>query len=127
MANKIHPVRQLLIMLENSAEKTLFQRGEKTCSAKQCIADIAACQQKLSSSHQRWALCFDDHYTFFVALFAVLSKELEPVLLPNNQPGSLQNLKSEYDAILTVISFIAKNNEKKCIFLENIENVNTDN
>ncbi len=127
MVNKIHSIKQLLMMLENSAEKTIFQCGKKTYSAKQCMSDIAACQQKLSSDYQRWVLCFNDHYTFFVALFAVLSKKLEPVLLPNNQPGSLQNLKSEYDAILTDIPFVAEKSEKKCIFLKNIENANIDN
>ncbi|EKD91938.1 MAG: acyl-CoA synthetase [uncultured bacterium] len=114
-------------MLESSSAIAIFQRGNQRYLAKQCIADIAALQQKIPSGYQRWALCFKDHYTFFVALLAVLSKKLEPVLLPNNQPGSLRSLKSEYDAMLTDISFVSDQSEKKCIFLECIENDNINN
>ena len=116
MKNKIYHVKQLLTMLESSSAIAIFQRGNQRYLAKQCIADIAALQQKIPSGYQRWALCFKDHYTFFVALLAVLSKKLEPVLLPNNQPGSLRSLKSEYDAMLTDISFVSDQSEKKCIF-----------
>lgn len=58
-------------------------------------------QEIPATEHKRWALCFKDSAQFTTALLAVLSNNREPILLPNNQPGTLKALADEYDAILT--------------------------
>lgn len=57
--------------------------------------------QLFRTDHQQIALCFDDSLRFIIALFATLTAGRTPVLLPNNQLGTINEFKSTYDAILT--------------------------
>lgn len=65
----------------------------------QAIASLAASLQ--TTQQQRWALCFNDSYRFIITLLAVLVAQKQPVILPNNQLGTLLALQNEYDAILS--------------------------
>ncbi|MBC8413053.1 acyl-CoA synthetase [bacterium] len=47
-----------------------------------------------------WAIACNDSYWFAVCLFAVLNSNCKPVLLPNNQEGTLNQHSSDYDSII---------------------------
>jgi acyl-coenzyme A synthetase/AMP-(fatty) acid ligase len=50
---------------------------------------------------QRWALCYKNSYQFLVAVLAVLACDYEPILLPNNHAGTLQQFATAFEAILS--------------------------
>ena len=111
-------VERLIPLLKKSPEAVLFQHLETSYQAKACLSDIAHIQKKLLPGKQRYALCFSNHYTFTVALLAVLTSHLDPVLLPNNQQGCLQELSSAYDVILTDMDSVFMQKQHSCIFIK---------
>lgn len=85
-----------------NVEVPVFIRAKGAVYLPQFERDIAVLALTLQNNpQQRWALCFNDSYRFTVALFAVLATHKQPVLLPNNQSGTLAVLQNEYDAILS--------------------------
>ncbi|WP_108652853.1 AMP-binding protein [Dongshaea marina] len=46
---------------------------------------------------QLWLLNLEDSYLFCLALFACLHAQKTPVMLPNNQPGTLQQYRDHYE------------------------------
>lgn len=127
MNNKLCSLHQLFFILEKSPTVIIFQKDKKEYSARQFFADVIALQHQIPKSNQHWALCFQDHYLFAVALFAVLYKNCVPVLLPNHQPSCLENLALHYDAILTDIATIKNNTEKKYICIDDIKHIDVEN
>jgi acyl-CoA synthetase (AMP-forming)/AMP-acid ligase II len=80
---------------------------------KAAIFDLA--HQLKRQRDQSYALWFEKPTNFLVALFAVIESSKIPVLLPNNQEGTLERLKDTYDQRLdpTVVSeSLAKVSEK---------------
>lgn len=56
------------------------------------------------------ALCFDDSWYFFNALMACLACNKQPLLLPNNLPGTLAQLQDQFDLVLTDIDSLEARN-----------------
>lgn len=102
-----------------SKEKIIFKSGSREISWQQFLVDVDVLSTALSSSsatatyqhrhsHQhapippalRWALCCKDAYLFTVSLYATLNSKGCPVLLPNNNSGTIKLLQNEFDAIL---------------------------
>ncbi|MGV0086799.1 AMP-binding protein [Rahnella aceris] len=54
-----------------------------------------------ATSHTRWALCFEDNYSFAVALLAVLYSGNTPVLPGHFRPAVLAEQRDEFDALIT--------------------------
>ncbi len=103
----MHTLFSCIKNIQNSKSSTIFRDGEYYISAAKFIADIKKLSAKLhASQHQRWALCYQNSYLFTVALFAALCNKRLPILLPNNQPGTLELLHEEFDGILTDIPTI---------------------
>lgn len=81
-------------------------RNSDVIAADSFMALVSGLANKVQDMPQRLALCFNDSYLFAAAVFACLSSEKSVVILPNNQSGVLEKLKSEYDAVLTEESFL---------------------
>lgn len=94
---------QLMEMLTHSPLRIIFQQREHSYSAKHCLAAIFEFQQHIPPFQQRVALCYENTYVFTIALLAVLASGLEPILLPNNKPGTLLSFAAEYDTVFTDI------------------------
>ena len=98
----MNPVEVYLKNTLTPSSKTAFQHKKERIKKQTFLAEVASLQIKiLATSQQRWALCYQDSYQFSVALFAVLSSQKTPTLLPNNQRGTVVNFAESYDAILT--------------------------
>lgn len=92
---------QNLLTGTGSKEKIIFKNGAQEITWGEFLTDIAALTATLSTTpHQRWALCYTDAYLFTVSLLAVLKSKGCPVLLPNNNPGTIKLLQKEFDALL---------------------------
>jgi acyl-coenzyme A synthetase/AMP-(fatty) acid ligase len=65
-------------------------------------ADIAYNAERLRAHHiQRAALLCEDGYWFMVGLLALLQIGAAVILPPNEQPGTLRELQSEFDVLVT--------------------------
>ncbi len=63
---------------------------------------VAALVQRLAAAPQsRWALCFDDHYLFLVALLACLHAGKRPVIPGHSRLAQLQEQASLFDGLLS--------------------------
>lgn len=67
---------------------------------------LSSYQQIKTFPQERLALCFENSYKFCITLLAVLAANKQPILLPNNQSGTLQQFSCDYDAILSDIPTI---------------------
>jgi acyl-coenzyme A synthetase/AMP-(fatty) acid ligase len=86
---------------KNNKHKINFYIHNKPISNEHLVNDIHKVKSNLSFlSWQKVALCFQDSYLFTVSLFACLLSNVIPILLPNNQPGTIQSLGDEFDGIL---------------------------
>ena len=93
---------QNLFIGSGQKEKIAFNNAGLDISLDKFLADVNTLIAKLSATPcQRWALCYKDNYLFTVALFAVLLSKNSPILLPNNQSGTLEIFKEEFDAVLS--------------------------
>ncbi len=83
--------------------KQAFCVGDRKINKCDFVKEVALFQQQCiqNTSHQKWALCYQNGYQFAVALFAVLSSGRTPVLLPNNQKGTITSLSKEYDVCVS--------------------------
>ncbi len=118
----MNPVELYLKDLLSPCNKTAFQHESKSISKQKFLADVASLQINiLATSHQRWALCYQNSYQFSVALFAVLTSQRIPILLSNNQAGTVANFVKSYDAILTDFPHLTQTcfpeilDEKPCV------------
>ena len=94
----------LIGALKNETSAVLFAINGVEISSQQFLSEVKTLASKLESSpKQRWALCYRDSYLFAVALFALLMGNKQSVLLPNHQPGTLQDFNHEFDAMLSDI------------------------
>jgi uncharacterized membrane protein/acyl-CoA synthetase (AMP-forming)/AMP-acid ligase II len=97
-----HKALNLCAVISTLHNQTVFISQRVPVSAHRFSDNIHAITTHINNTpHQRWALCYTDTVQFSAALFAVLACGREPVLLPNNLPGTLKNFKAEYDAVLT--------------------------
>ncbi|WP_229921083.1 AMP-binding protein [Rahnella victoriana] len=60
-----------------------------------------------AAPHSRWALCLEDHYSFAVALLAVLYSGKTPVLPGHFRPAVLAEQRDEFDALITDLPLLA--------------------
>lgn len=98
----MHSILSLLKDLQQAETKSLFTSDGNEVSARQFLSDIKSLSAQLAvSKNQRWALCYHNSYLFIVALFAVLHARQIPVLLPNNQKGTIQAFLHEFDGVLS--------------------------
>jgi acyl-coenzyme A synthetase/AMP-(fatty) acid ligase len=92
---------QNLFIGNTPKEKIIFKNAGQDICCEKFISDINALTASLiKEPARRWALCYQDSYLFTVALFAVLNSGGIPILLPNNQPGTLELLQTEFDGVL---------------------------
>ena len=73
-------------------------------SRNQFLLEVEVLAAKISKKEgHRWALCYQNSYKFSVALLAVLCNKKTPILLPNNQLGTVQSFSKSYDDIMSDI------------------------
>lgn len=92
----------LLETLAANPERELFRNHDKLITAAEFVAAVETTARKIATTKkQKWALCYQDTYQFAIMLLAVLHSGNQPILLPNNQSGTLEMFADEYDAVLT--------------------------
>ncbi|MBX9705909.1 MAG: hypothetical protein K5Q00_06600, partial [Gammaproteobacteria bacterium] len=92
----------LLEALAANPERELFRSHDNIITAAEFVAAVETTARKIAATQkQRWALCYQDSYQFAIMLFAVLHSGNQPILLPNNQSGTLETFADEYDEALT--------------------------
>jgi acyl-coenzyme A synthetase/AMP-(fatty) acid ligase len=74
--------------------------------ADEFLSLVASVAKLLANKGPRVAVATDDSYLFAAAVFSGLSLQKTIVILPNNQSGTLDQFKSEYDDLLTDESFL---------------------
>lgn len=93
---------QNLLIGNGLKEEIIFKDPDHDIFRGQFLADIDILIARLSARKcHRWALCYQNSYLFTVALFAVLCSKGQPVLLPNNQLGTIELFRGEFDEILS--------------------------
>lgn len=101
------------LFIDNLPKKRIiFNNFEQEISLEQFLTDVDSLTKKLlATPNQRWALCYQNPYSFAVALCAVLESKNNPVLLPNSQHGTIKLLKKEFDSILSDIPNLLLNSK----------------
>lgn len=98
----MRPLLYLIKDLQESESRALFNYHGKEILSNDFVNEVISLAKQLSStSLHSFALCYQDSYQFTVALFALLHCNKQPILLPNNQPGTINHFANEYDAILS--------------------------
>jgi acyl-coenzyme A synthetase/AMP-(fatty) acid ligase len=78
-----------------------FHKGE-TITLARWRADVAHNTERLLAGRiRRGALVCNDSYQFMVGLLALIEIGASVILPPNGQPGTLRELQSEFDALVT--------------------------
>ena len=98
-------------------KKIIFKNGNLNISSNKFLSDVKLLAAKLSiSQHKRWVLCYQNSYLFTVALFAVLCSNRHPVLLPNNQHGTIRFFAHEFDAVLSDNTQLTEHSDQSNFF-----------
>ncbi|ASG68889.1 aconitate hydratase [Francisella halioticida] len=96
-------LKEVLSLFEQSPSRTVFIKNSSEISAKQFITDINSLANLWGNSllnKQKIALAIDDVYFFCCAWIACNFLGKTTVMPPNNQQGTLNKLKTEYDIII---------------------------
>lgn len=65
------------------------------------LADVEGARGLVANHGERIALAFHDSYLFCVSLVAVLTNGQKAIILPNNKSGTILDLKTQYDFVMT--------------------------
>jgi acyl-coenzyme A synthetase/AMP-(fatty) acid ligase len=97
----------ILSQLNKQPNTIGFVNNGRSITNSDFIEQIECLAKKLLHHPARtWALCYSNSFFFLIALFATLYAKKEPILLPNNQAGTLENFRSEYHGLLTDVDGI---------------------
>jgi len=92
----------LLDNMQNNDSRLTFKFNGQSIFADQFLQDVKTLKDQVSQHpYHRWALCYQNSYRFSVALFAVLTAGFQPILLPNNRPGTVEKFSDEFGGILS--------------------------
>lgn len=98
----MYDLQTILLDLQQQPARTVFIDDHQQISAKILLTDVVNLAEKMAMHEAtRWALCYQHSYYFLVALLATLACRRQPILLPNNKSGTLNNFVEHYDAVLS--------------------------
>lgn len=84
------------------ADEPVAWQADRLWTQGQLRRQVAALVQRLAAAPQpRWALCFDDHYLFLVALLACLHARKIPVIPGHSRLAQLQEQADLFDGLLS--------------------------
>ncbi|MFT6834970.1 MAG: acyl-coenzyme A synthetase/AMP-(fatty) acid ligase [Francisellaceae bacterium] len=89
-----------LFNFKQEANRPAFKINDRSILLSEFFNDIQSVVELKSITGHRIALCFQDSYQFSISFFACLVLNKIPILLPNNQTGTLLDFEAEYDFIL---------------------------
>jgi acyl-coenzyme A synthetase/AMP-(fatty) acid ligase len=90
------------LLLKN--ESTAFNYNGNLISKNEFLLAVETLAANISKTDtKRWALCYQDSYKFSIALLAVLYSKRTPILLPNNQLGTVHSFSKSYDGVMSDI------------------------
>lgn len=97
----MHKLTELLTHFYTEKNTCVFIDKQQTITAKSLLCDVAQISAYVQDTDKlRWVIAASDSYDLTVSLLALLASGREPILLPNQLPGTLSDFADDYDAIL---------------------------
>lgn len=97
----MHKLTELLTYFYTEENTRVFIDKQQTITAKSLLSNVMQVSTYIQSTDKlRWVIAASDSYDLTISLLALLASGREPILLPNQLPGTLSDFAEHYDAIL---------------------------
>jgi Acyl-coenzyme A synthetases/AMP-(fatty) acid ligases len=87
------------LSLHSLNDEFCIKNGE-VISAESFVGLVSTISAYLITQPDRVVLSFQDSYYFSAAVLAAMASEKKVIILPNNQKGTLEKFRAEYDSVL---------------------------